>query len=186
MQKLYCYVDESGQDTEGALFLAALVITGKERENLRQLLVGIEKRSGKIKRKWKHTSVKQRQAYLQQILNEKYFQGKLYYQEFSQTTDYLTCIIAAIANGITHYAKQEYKAVILIDGLGREERKIVGKRLRMRQIRTEKVRGVRDESDEFIRLTDALAGFVRDAGEGEQYAQALYQKALINGIITKL
>ncbi len=47
MQKLYCYVDETGQDTQGALFLVALVIVGQEREKLRKLLRSLEGRSGK-------------------------------------------------------------------------------------------------------------------------------------------
>jgi hypothetical protein len=186
MQKLYCFVDETGQDTEGAYFLAALVISGKECDDLRQRLIKIEQKSGKITRKWTHTPPEMKQAYLQGVFNEKEFYGKLCFQKFSQTTDYLTCIIAAIANGITRYAKQDYKAVILIDGLGREERKIVGKRLRLRQIRTEKVRGARDESEALIRLADALAGFVRDADEGQFYARKFYRQAISNGIIVQL
>ena len=38
--------------------------------------------------------------------------------------------------------------------------------MRKKGIRTEKVRGLKDERDEFIRLADAIAGFVRDAQEG--------------------
>lgn len=54
MQKLYCYVDESGQDTRGALFVVALVITGEAREQVRTALQQIEERTGKHK-KWKKT-----------------------------------------------------------------------------------------------------------------------------------
>ena len=53
MQKLYCYVDESGQDTEGKLFLVSVVITGSEREGLRNKLRKIEQMSGKGTKKWK-------------------------------------------------------------------------------------------------------------------------------------
>ena len=35
-QKLYAYVDESGQDTSGALFLVSVVITGAAREGVRK------------------------------------------------------------------------------------------------------------------------------------------------------
>lgn len=31
-QKLYCYVDETGQDTEGQIFVVSIVLTGKERD----------------------------------------------------------------------------------------------------------------------------------------------------------
>lgn len=186
MHKLYCYVDETGQDTKGTLFLVALVIVAKERDDLRKLLRQIEKRSGKIKRKWKHTTISQRLAYLQEIINERKLHGKLFFQEFTNTIDYLNCTIAAIAAGVSHSAPQQYKVVILIDGLGKEARKIVGTRLRARHIHTEKVRGVRDETDEFIRLADAIAGFMRDAHEGQAYAQRLYIRILSEGVVIQL
>lgn len=48
-QKLYCYVDETGQDTEGDLFVVSLVVTGDERDELLKLCESIEKKSGKGK-----------------------------------------------------------------------------------------------------------------------------------------
>jgi hypothetical protein len=45
MTKLYCYLDETGQDTEGDLFLVSVVITEQEREALREELVKVEKAS---------------------------------------------------------------------------------------------------------------------------------------------
>lgn len=33
-QKLYCYVDENGQDTKGDIFIVSIVVTGKERDEL--------------------------------------------------------------------------------------------------------------------------------------------------------
>lgn len=46
-QKLYAYVDESGQDTQGELFVVAVVVTGSERDALRQALRNIERDSCK-------------------------------------------------------------------------------------------------------------------------------------------
>jgi hypothetical protein len=43
-QKLYCYVDETGQDTKGDLFLVALVITGSERDEVLREAERIEER----------------------------------------------------------------------------------------------------------------------------------------------
>lgn len=186
MHKLYCYVDETGQDTKGALFLVSLVIIEKERDSLRKLLRQIEERSGKTSRKWTHTTMKQKEAYLKEIVRAHAFRGKIFYQQFSQTTKYLACIIEAIAKGIIRKAPREYRAVILIDGLGKHERRIVGSGLRARNVRTEKIRGLRDESDEFIRLADAVVGFVRDTLEGRAYAQTFYNKALKEKIIEQL
>ena len=57
MQKLYCYVDESGQDTKGDLFLVSVVITEEERDELRRKLIKIEKTSQKGQRKWMQSEV---------------------------------------------------------------------------------------------------------------------------------
>ncbi len=51
-QKLYAYVDESGQDTEGEKFLVSVVVLEKERDKLRSALRAIEKQSGKGLKKW--------------------------------------------------------------------------------------------------------------------------------------
>jgi hypothetical protein len=53
-------------------------------------------------------------------------------------------------------------------------------------IAVRKVRGARDESDELIRLADAVAGFVRDALEGSSVMQALFDQALRRGVIRKV
>jgi hypothetical protein len=166
MQKLYCYVDETGQDTQGALFLVALVVINKERDDVRRLLMRVEDDSKKGKLKWKKATRKQKSAYIGAVLNAAALHGKLFYGQFSNTTSYLPCIIDSIARGALQRAPKSYKVSIFIDGLGRDERRIVAVQLRRRGIHLEKVRGLRDEADEFIRLADALAGFVRDYLEG--------------------
>jgi hypothetical protein len=186
MQKLYCYVDETGQDTRGAFFLVALVILGKTRDPLRKQLSQIERRSGKITRKWKKATLWQRAKYLREIFTEPHFNKAFFYQTFSKTTHYLPCFIQAISNAIAKKAKQNYKAVVLIDGFNKHDCIVVGSRLRARRVLIEKVRGLRDESDEFIRLADAIAGFVRDARDGKKYAQELYKEAVRNGFIEEL
>lgn len=52
MQKLYAYVDESGQDTKGALFVVGVVVLETERESILKELEQIEEKSGKRVRKW--------------------------------------------------------------------------------------------------------------------------------------
>lgn len=58
-----------------------------------------------------------------------------------------------------------------------------GASLRRLGIRTRKVRGVRDEGDCFVRLADAMAGFIRDAREGKPYTDILFPKAKERGFI---
>ena len=61
-QKLYCYVDETGQDTKGDLFLVALVVTGSERDELIREAERIEETSGKGLMKWRKTALSRKQG----------------------------------------------------------------------------------------------------------------------------
>ena len=49
-----------------------------------------------------------------------------------------------------------------------------------------KIRGLWDDSDEFIRLADAPAGFVRDYLEGQTYAGPLYLDGVSTGVIQEV
>src|SRR5947199_1122888 len=76
-QELYCYVDESGQDTEGRLFIVSVVITSQEKQLLEERLELIEQETGKHSVKWSRTAKKIRYAYIEQILNVVELRGKL-------------------------------------------------------------------------------------------------------------
>jgi hypothetical protein len=58
--------------------------------------------------------------------------------------------------------------------------------LRERQINVRKVKGARDESEPIVRLADAVAGFLRDFLEGQEYAEPLYRKARQDGVIQEI
>lgn len=49
-----------------------------------------------------------------------------------------------------------------------------------------KVRGVRDESHVLIRLADAIAGFIREYEEGNEYARRLYELGIKNKVLNKV
>jgi len=188
MPKLLCYVDETGQDTQGRLFVVALVFLEGDRQPLRAQLRRIETTSGKRQKKWKKTVPPKKRAYIEAVLALPSLHGRLLYAEYSGSTDYEAQTIDAIARGILRQARGRaaYRVSVFLDALGRERRKVVGAALRSRGIRVEKVRGLRDEADEFIRVADALAGFVRDALEGQEPWKELYEKALHRGVLKKL
>ncbi|MCL4831384.1 MAG: hypothetical protein KJZ86_03050 [Caldilineaceae bacterium] len=73
IQKRYCYVDESGQDTQGQLFIVAVVIVGEERKLLQQTCLEIEALSRKGTRKWARSNSIRRQAYINDPLNRSEF-----------------------------------------------------------------------------------------------------------------
>lgn len=67
-QKFYCYVDETGQDTRGELFIVTVVVADQERDQLRQACEEIERDSRKGRRKWVKTKYNRRLAYIQQVV----------------------------------------------------------------------------------------------------------------------
>ena len=86
MQKLYCYVDESGQDTKGKFFLVSVVITSSERERLRNKLRKIEQMSGKETKKWTRATRVQRRKYIELIITDKDFLGNIFYSNHCKST----------------------------------------------------------------------------------------------------
>ena len=48
-RKLYCYVDETGQDTKGKLFIVSVIITKEDRDEINKFLQEIETKRGKDK-----------------------------------------------------------------------------------------------------------------------------------------
>lgn len=188
MQKLYAYVDETGQDPRSTFFLVSVVITEGEREEIEQELIHIEKTSGKGRRKWMETRDEQRVVYIQQVLRMGLLKNKLYYAVYPQTSEYFSKTVLTVAGAITHHVTtDDYKATVLVDGLPRSLVPIVGTALRRLRIRTAKVRGVRkEEADALMRLADALCGFIRASLEGRaDFVQALAQ-AKARGFIREL
>jgi hypothetical protein len=78
-QKLYAYVDESGQETSGAFFLVPMVITSAARDSLRKKPRTIERMSGKQAKKWTKARPAERAAYLQSVLQLSELMGCIYY-----------------------------------------------------------------------------------------------------------
>lgn len=187
IQKIYCYVDETGQDTQGDLFIVSVVVTELDRDKIISHLEKIEKSTGKGRRKWSQTKNRQRHEYIDNILNLAILKGKLNYAIYRQTTDYLARTILTVARAITACSIPEYKAVIFMDGLPKSQVKWFGSELRHLKIRTEKVRGVRkEENDAIARLADAVCGFVRKAVGGKKELKNLLRKAKSTGSIKEI
>lgn len=86
--------------------------------------------------------------------------------------------ILSPAKALKAVTDEPYEATIFVDGLGKSERHRFAGGLRKLRISVRKVRGVNDQSDEFIRLADAIAGFVRDALHGNQSSTRLLDQAM--------
>lgn len=185
--KLYCYVDESGQDTQGDLFIVSVIVTDHERDKLIELCEQIEQETGKGRIKWIKADHRKRREYIRRVLRESIFRGKLNYAVYRNSRDYLALTVLTTARAILTCAHRTYKATVLIDGLPRSQQRWVGSELRHLRIQVRKVRGARkDENDALIRLADAICGFVRAGIEGNEEMRELYERAKQNGFLREL
>lgn len=186
-RKLSCYVDETGQDTGGAFFLVAVVVTAEERNKLTALLERIEQTSGKGRVKWTKTEKSARLAYIRIVLAQPMLKGSLFYAHYHHTTQYVPLTVLTTARAILAVAPDDYRATIFIDGLPRSKERWFGSELRHLRIATKKVRGVRrEENDALMRLADALAGFVRAALEKKGRFPILLRASEKHGFIKEL
>lgn len=188
MQKLYCYVDESGQNTLGNTFaVGVFVVEGTEkREVIRKILEIIENASGKRRQKWRTSKHTERVEYFTTLFSNPIFSGGLHYSTYHSTRDYVSLTVMTVAETIVGFASHEYSATILVDGLRSNEEHKFASSLRKQGIRTKKVRGLKDENDAFIRLVDALAGLVIDADQGNTVYRNVLEKAIQEGYVTAL
>lgn len=185
--KLFAYVDETGQDTKGQLFIVSVVMIRGERDPLRQALQSIEHSSLKRDKKWKKSRPTEREAYMRGILSLEVLHGSLCYSLHRNTTRYVDLTIQSTAQAVLDRLEETDQAIAFVDGLARSERQRFGQRLRRQGIAVDKVRGVKDESDILIRLADALAGFARNGIEGKHTGlQAMYQAALAEGKLRQI
>lgn len=172
--KIYCYVDETGQDTKGKLFIVSVIIAKKDRLEIIKSLEEIEQNSGKGKTKWIRTKKEHKIGYLERILTNNLFKHKIFYSFSEDTRAYKEITLISIASAITAAKDSEdYKASIFIDGLYKSEIPKMGAGLRKIGIHTEKVRGVKDENDAIIRLADAISGLMREEYQRIDHSQKL-------------
>ncbi len=68
----------------------------------------------------------------------------------------------------------DYFVTVVIDGLNKREADLMRINLRGLGVKYKTIRGMKDEQSVFLRLADALAGFMRDYLEGESYAKKLF------------
>ena len=193
-QRLFCYVDESGQDSTAhskreRIFIVAVAVFDRDREAIEQACEQFERVSGKGRRKWNKCNVESRMTYWQLILSDERFKHTLCYSrhvpplrpEFDART------ILSIAKAVQWKQPQlNYTTDIFVDGISEAKQIEFANELRQVGVHVRRVHRARDESQALIRLADALAGLAREAAEGNETSMLLLQKALRRGFVTEL
>lgn len=184
--KLYCYVDETGQDTKGELFLVAVVLKDiNGLEVIEKALEEIEIRTGKKQSKWKKISRKIKKKYLEELIQVKELKNAIFYATYQASKEYSKLTSFTIAKAVLAKGNINYTVTVIIDGLNDKERDVVREELKKLKIKYRKIRGMRDEQSILLRLSDAMAGFLREVYEGEEYANQFIKRFEKAGIVTE-
>lgn len=174
MQKLYCYVDETGQDTQGEMFIVVVSIITDNNRELEKRLIKLEQDTKKLL-KWNRSSHKQRSAFMEglgAILNTEVV---VYWSCYHSSNKYQDLTSLTVIRAITSHATIPYQSTIILDGASKKNVRKISTILRKHSIYTKKVKGERDDSNVFLRLSDSCAGFIRDVLEGHEEAGKLFK-----------
>lgn len=183
--KIYCFVDETGQHTEGKSFIVGMVLCDSDVDVARNILTDIERSTNKGNRKWTKSNDGVRKAYMLEIFQQSYFAGKLFYRFSQSSREYFRLTAEAVAAAIHQYRPQ-HKVTIVVDGLEGGERAQFLKLIRREMIQVDKLRGARDESEPMIRLADALCGFLADSYGGRQEFAGIREEMLRKNVVVQL
>ncbi len=189
--KLYCYVDESGQDTHGEFFIVATIITSKERDTLLQHIEQAEVSSGRNNHKWSQSKTAQKKKYLTAIYSPAILRGSIYYRvTHKERLSYLEQTAVTVAQSLEKYSQYhhitDYRASIIIDGLTDKAKTNIRPLIKQFVRQIEKIAGARDESDAIVRLADSIAGIVRESLDGKQWATDALNRMMKAKIIYRL
>ena len=166
--KLYCYVDETGQDAGSKFFVVVNVVSGEEQESLRQNLIRIETTTKLGAKKWHSSRSPEKEAFMRAIVAQDLAKGDLYYGKFKKPLPFFLPLLEVVEKAIKSKAgNKAYQAIVYVDGIDKKKVKELTGGLRLKGIKLKYVRSARDESEPMIRLADRWAGCIRDALEGK-------------------
>ncbi len=187
-KKLYAYIDESGQDTKGFVFVVSVLVLGGEVDSICKELEKVEVESRKKNTKWNKSHHEFRKAYIEGVLKMKSLKGTMFFEMFSDTKKYIELTSFATAKAILKKSGGDnYKVTVFVDGFKKKEIEVFSRGLRDLRIKTRKIRGVKkDENNAFIRLVDAICGLVRDKEDGNKWASAAVAKLIKEKYIQEL
>ena len=187
--KLFCYVDENGQDTKGRIFIVSVIVVEKERDNLLDFCELCERESKKKGTKWRKAGYMERLEYLRRAFSDSRLKGNIRYSVFRQRKDYDLATIVGIARAVNWQKPiQDYTVAVYVDGLTKVKRREYSRELRELGITTHKVQGVmKDENNSLVRLADSVAGFVRDVLDGDsREAKKLFEQVIKSGALIEV
>jgi hypothetical protein len=177
--KLFAFADESAShDPQTPTFVVAVVIVpGPSLEAAERRIEDLEMSSKRGAKKWCDTTdLSQRAAYLGGLGGVASVGTVFYWRAYPDNRDQNVKMADTIATSILQSDPDERtRRYITVDGDVPDAKKSrMLDRLKSRGIQRKELRGSRDESSPFVRLADALAGFLRQLEARDRYAVDLW------------
>ena len=99
-QKLYCYVDETGQDYASSVFVVVAVVSAAAQDELREALTQIEQISGTGHRKWHKSSAARRLRYLNLVFEKRLATGDVFFGSYRKALPYFLPFVEVLERAI--------------------------------------------------------------------------------------
>lgn len=173
-QKLYCYIDETGQDVGSDFFITVAIVSEKDQHAFRNDLSVIEQKTKIFKRKWYRAGYHQRLDFMTRILENE---GKFcccFYIVRKKPVNFFLSWLEIVEKALFFVAAENYSAQVCVDGIDNKKAQQLTSALRSKGIKLSFVKTAQDERDSCIRLADRVVGLIRTAKEqGGEYLKLL-------------
>lgn len=100
MQKLYCYLDETGQDASSDIFVVVAVVSAKEQDPLRQAIMDIENLAGTGRRKWHKSRSPRRLRYLTLAFERNLGREEIFFGSYPKPLPYFFPLLEVLEDAI--------------------------------------------------------------------------------------
>jgi hypothetical protein len=177
-ERLYCYVDETGQDPGSDVFVVVVVVSAGNQDALRRALINIEEAAGTGRGKWHKSQPERRLRYLNLALERNLAGVDVYFGVYPKPIPFFFPMLEVLEGAIKSKGKAIAPARVFVDGIDRQKAGELTNALRVRGVSLEKVRGRRDESEPVIRLADMWAGCIRAGLKGSPEERKVLDAAL--------
>jgi len=121
MQKLYCYVDETGQNVGSEFFIVVAVVSDEDQYRLRRQLTDVEEVAQTNQLKWHKTEHSRRIKYLSLVVERNIAKGSVYTARYRKPIPYFFPIIDVLEKAIKKVARGEYQVRVYVDGIDRKK-----------------------------------------------------------------
>ena len=186
MQKVYCYVDESGQDDRSQYFVVVAVLLNGNQDVVRERLLGVEQTAKTNRMKWHKTLHKRRIHYLHLVQQSKIAAGHVYFGKYKKPLPYFFPMIDVLKRAIQQKTDEKYSATVYVDGIDKSIAKKMTNALRSSGISLRMVRSTREESEPLIRLADMWAGCIRGALLRKEDSMRIFEEAQRTGYLREV